>query len=224
MCRSARWRRWRRLYLVLSGASTVSLLAALGAATCRPAWYRPAAVDYSRLAADKRELVGLLDEIGAALNAGRPIEVTLTEEQLNRWIAARDEVWPGLRFELVGLTFPQVNVLDGNRVRVAATARNGPVSVILSAIGRCELADDEIRMRIERVCSGRLPILRDPVLRPLRELVAGSDAMRISMEGDTVRLQNAFRWRNGNRRFRVADFETVRGAVRFRLEPLPDFP
>jgi hypothetical protein len=221
---SSRWRRWWKGYFAFTGLTTGLLLAALGSATCRPDWYQPVNVDYSRLAADKRELVGLLDEIGAALNANRPIEVVLREEQINRWIAARDELWPGLQVELVGLAFPQVNLLENNRIRVAATARNGPVSVILSAVGRCELTDDQVRVRIERVSSGRLPILRDPVLEPLRRAIAESGGPRVSMDGDTITISNAWRWRNGERRFRVADFETARGMVRLRLEPLPGFP
>jgi len=212
------------VYLAFTSVTTGLLLAALGSATCRPGWYRPGTVDYSRLAADKRELVALLDEIGAALNAGRPIEVVLTEEQINCWIAARDELWPGLQVELVGLAFPQVNLLEGDRVRLAATAKNGPVSVILSAIGRCELADDQIRIRIERVCSGRLPILREPVLKPLRQALAETGGQRVTIGGDTVAIWNVWRWRNGDRRFRIGDFETARGRVRLRLEPLADFP
>jgi len=221
---SSRWRRWRKVYFAFTSLTTSLLLVALGSATCRPDWYRPANVDYSRLAVDKRELVGLLDEIGAALNANRPIEVVLTEDQINRWIAARDELWPGLQVELVGLAFPQVNLLENNRIRLAATARNGPVSVILSAVGRCELADDQIRVRIERVSSGRLPILRDPALQPLRQAIAESGGQRVSMDGDIIIISNAWRWRNGERRFRVTDLETARGTVRLRLEPLPSFP
>lgn len=90
--------RWPRL-LLRAAALLVVMLLALGVtlfllATARPRWYQPAAVDETRLAADKRELAEVLDAISVELNAGRPAVVVLDEAQVNRWLVAADSVAP----------------------------------------------------------------------------------------------------------------------------------
>ena len=107
-------RRWRGVLLAVGAGLTGALIAIGCALTCRPTWYEPASIDYARLKADKRELVGLADEIGAALNGRRSIDLELYEDQINRWITARAEIWPDSQTSLEPLRRPQITLLGGN--------------------------------------------------------------------------------------------------------------
>jgi hypothetical protein len=110
---------------------TLIVLVAVGLATCRPEWYAPAAIDRVQLKSDKADFANLLDRIGAALNAGEAIEFEITEHQLNRWLAARGEIWPALRFEVQGLR--GIQIIIGRQAVRWRQAAQGPLEVVLSA-------------------------------------------------------------------------------------------
>ncbi len=212
--------RWLIIYLLLSATTTVIALAVVGAATCRPSWYAPAAIDRSRLNEDKRELARLFDQISAALNADESIEFELPEDRLNRWLVERAELWPGWQVDIEGLTDPQVNLLPGDRIRLAATASRGPVTAILSAVGRFELTPNELLIHVEAVRSGELPVLRSQVLKPLgKSLPRESDGQAL-LAGDTLRIRNEWVWQNGKRPFRVGRLEIRDQTAYVRFDPL----
>ena len=167
-----------------------------------------------------------MDSIGDALNAGQPIDVEVRQDQLNRWIAARDEFGPvlGWQIELEGVSFPQVLLLDENRLRIGATAQTRVTAVVLSAAGRLELTPGGLLVHLESVRAGTLPIPRHSVLRPLPELLETDAGELGSLSGNTIRLRNQWTWPNGKRRFRVARLEVSAGVARLRLEPLPGTP
>ena len=114
-------------------------LAAGAAATCRPSWYRPASIDYSRLERDKHAQLQLENQISAALNKGRSIEIELEQSQVNRWIAGRAELWPGEAPSLAPFARPQVEFLRGRRVRVGALWERSGLAVVLSVTLHVEL-------------------------------------------------------------------------------------
>lgn len=194
--------------------------------TCRPTWYLPATTDHERLKSDKNDLVNLTDRISAALNGERPIEFELKEEQINRWLAARTELEPilGVGVELPGTTGPQVLLRDGNVGRLAATVSRRGVSLVLSADVRPELEDGELRLHIEAVRAGNLPLPRRLALRPLRESFRSANDGGSVMDGHTVRLVNEWRWPNGKRWFRITRLAVSRGVARVTLEPLRGGP
>jgi hypothetical protein len=196
------------------------LMALVGAATCRPSWYRPLAIDHARLKADKRDFVHLVDAIGVALNSGQTIDFELAEEQVNRWLAARGEVWPASGIEVEGLDYPQVNWLGGNRVRVAATVTGRPIELIVSAIARCELVSGQLVIQLEGARCGVLPVPRGRILDPIRQWLSGHPDDSVAVSAGAVSLRNRWVWENGKRPFRLRDLEISDGAARVSLEPL----
>jgi hypothetical protein len=190
----------------------------VGAVTCRPSWYVPATVDPVRLKADKQELVTLVDGIGDALNAGQPFRCELDEAQFNRWLAARDEIWPvvGVEFEIEGASFPQVQFLDGDCVRIGATSTRSPLSVVVSLTLRLEVTEENLLLHMEAVRAGSLPIPRSLVARALQTQEGALDMM----DGTTIRLPNDAVWPNGERRFRIDSLEISAGRASFVLTPL----
>jgi len=229
MVRSPRrsWRvRWRWLIRLSGLSSLVTVVAVVAAATCRPSWYAPAAIDVAQLKTDQKAVVDLWDAIGAALNAGRPIDFELRADQLNRWLAARQELWPELEveIELEGARDPQLQLLDGNRLRIGATAATGAADLVVSATLHLELSGDELRLQVESVRAGVLPIPRDRVLDPVRALLSTEDTARAALVGHTITLRNRWVWRNGERRFRVRELAVSNGLARVSFEPIPNVP
>ena len=212
-------RRWRLLGIASTGLSLLLLLV-VAAATCRPSWYQPQAIDYSRLKTDKQDFAGLVDAIGAALNSGQPIDFELAEEQLNRWLAARAEIWPGLRIQVEGLEYPQVSCLPGNRLRLSATVTGRPIELILSATVSCELAPDQLVMRLEDARCGLLPVPRGRILAPIRQWLAEQPGEGVSLSGHAISLRNRYVWENGKRPFRLRGLQISDRCVRASLEPL----
>lgn len=226
--------RWPALYVICSGALTLIVLVAVGLATCRPEWYAPAAIDRVQLKSDKADFANLLDRIGAALNAGEAIEFEITEDQLNRWLAARGEIWPALRFEVQGLRGIQISLLEGDAVRLAATASQGPLEVVLSVVGHCRIEPSdgepsrtepsEVVIDIQSMRAGKMPIPSGKVLAPLHEAIARSDSRTATMTDQTIRLGNHWIWKNGHRPFRLDRLEITPGLARIRLAPASDDP
>lgn len=216
--------RWRHVALL---AGLVLLLAAVAltwTATRRPAWYQPAAVDPGRLHDDKGALAALMDEIGAALNGGRNLTFELREDQVNRWIAARAEMWPGAPAALGPLSDPQVLFL-GDRIRIAATIAHGGVRTVVSLTGRIKVTPDSLFVECESARLGALPVPREWVAKWAAQMPLVAKHLAIRPGGDrTVSLANEWVWPNGKRRCRLGELQVLNGVARVVLEPLRGGP
>lgn len=201
--------------LLLSGLVGAALLA-----TCRPAWYQPASVNYARLADDKRDLFRWQDAISAALNGGRTIEVELAQDQVNRWLASRGEIWPHLPPDaLAPFDAPQVEFLAGNRVRLAALTAIGGLRGVVSVIGAVEPGADRVRIRWEHVGVGRLAIPRRWVIDAARDTLARVLEEHGSVAEGGIELRNEWIWHQGRPRFSIRELEITSGKARLVLQP-----
>ena len=202
----------------------LTFLGLVATATCRPAWYRPPAIDYEHLKTDKRDFVRLVDAIGTALNAGREIEFELPEEQLNRWIAARTEFWPGWEDKLADFCYPQVSLLTKNRVRIAANVSIGPGEVILWLTGCWELTDEQLLIHLESARSGILPIPSSRFLETIRRSLERWPVASATVSGNTIQIDNDWVWENGKCPFRFRRLDISDGLVSIALEPVRGGP
>ncbi len=207
------------LYVGLSAAALlVLLLVSLGLAlTWRPAWYQPAALDRARLHEDKTALARLQDDISAALNAGREIRVALTEEQVNRWLAARDELWPEALLDAQGVDQPHVSFLDG-AARLAVTLRRGAWGSVAGVVCRPELRGEEIRLHFEHTTLGAVPIASGWVDGLLAGVPATAGVRKPGT--NTITLPREWTWPNGKRPCRLREFKLSAGRLEFVLEPV----
>lgn len=215
-----RRRRIGRVVLIALAILTGLALVLGGLASCRPAWYRPASIDHARLQADQADLVRLADAIGGALNAGEAIEFRLPADQINRWLAARRELFPEVVFPELDrlLARPMVTIEDGALLG-AALVEAGGWPMVLSAALRPRLLGEHIEVELADVRMGRLSapqIAVDEVARALRRAQSPPDT---AMGESRIRLPRRHVWPNGKRRFQVALLELADGAVRVRLEP-----
>lgn len=220
MSKSDKRRRGRRWWWVIGGGLSlgfgVALLLGL-LATSKPRWYEPVAVDYGRLPDDKRALVSLIDEVGIALNQGESYTFELDEAQLNRWLAARDELWPDLDLKLEGFGWPHVSLLDEGRIRIAVLAERGGWPVVVGISFGVAVNEDVIRIQWSDARIGSLSVPDSWVGELLRTLVRrwveGLEA--VSTEG--IVLENGWVWPNGDQSFRIRGFGVGDKRVRVSL-------
>lgn len=198
--------------------SIITIIALGGALTYKPAWYKPAAIDYGKLESDKREVVALGDRISEALNGRKPIEFELTSEQVNRWIAEKDE-WPsGRDVKFTPFERPYVEFLAGGRVRIGALVRQSGLEAVVSFVGIPEVDGDHVVIVVDSLGVGAAPLpwsrIESAIQPKLAELGA-SDRVR---DGRIV-LDNRWTWPNGRRNYRVGSISVNEGVARLRLEP-----
>ncbi len=220
---AARPRRRRRLRLILILLPLVLFAAVLymGAAiTCRPAWYQPLSIDYQRLEDDKRAQHRLENTISAALNDRRPVVIELDEAQVNRWIAARDELWPTEVPSIEPFSHPQVVLESRNRIRLAAQVEHAGTQVVLSAMFHVDLQPDAVVVTWDSVQAGTLPTPRVLLEKAARKVAGYADLPDQAVADGRITLPNEWLWPNGKRPFRITGFTITSGKLRVQLEPL----
>ncbi len=216
----------RRIGVWLRGLGLLAVLLVAGlvglgcAATCRPRWYTPVSVDYTSLPADKQALVALVDGIGDALNAGRPVEVRLEESQVNRWLAARREIemdLSGLPLDL--LERPCVQFLPGGRLRLAWPLEREGWQTVVTIEMRLTLKDGQVLMECTALRLGSLPVPRSWAHRAVTAALAGAE-QPVWLERDgLVRLPGRGVWQNGRRPFTIDRLTIEAGRMAFTLSP-----
>lgn len=214
-----RARRWGRRLLISSIFSVTLLACFYFALTCTPGWYAPPEIDRTRLREDKHTHLEIENSISDKLNRGESVTIELTEEQVNRWIAARDELWPGKVPSLDPLEQPQVNFLEGGRIRVAGLVRQNLLSVVTSIVLRVSADGANLGVEWESLHAGALPAPNALVRRVAESLDDTGDVSPDEIAAGRVDIPNDFTWPNGKRRCRVQSIETGEGVLRVTLKP-----
>lgn len=209
----------RRLVLRTCAAALGALgLVVAGAASWRPSWYRPAAIRYDLLRHDKRALADWSERISQALARGQALDVELTDAQLNRWVAAREEIGPEFAVTWPGqLHDPLIAFLDGQRVRVAARLSLGSWDAVVTCIGALRAREDELELRLHSVRVGALPVPSGWLTGRLGAWAP--EPVRIGRAG-TLHVTNRWRWPGVERRFRIMHLAITAGRLQMRLVPL----
>jgi len=217
--RSGRRLGWRAWAAILCMLFVVLALGLLLAASYRPAWYQPASIDRGLLRQDKAALVELQDQISAALNAGREARFQLRVEQINRWIAARAEIWPDLGLDLPGLDWPRVVLSDGT-IRLGAVVARGGLRAVVALDCRIDVTTDFVRIYHNRGRLGAVPV-------PLSWLTAvfgrfpHADGLAVDKQTGALTVENNWVWPNGRRRCRLRELRVSDGQAEVVLEPWP---
>jgi len=163
-----KWVRW-----AAGSAAVLVLLGALAfvAATSRPTWYRPVTVRPEEYAAIRNELPNFGNDIGMRLEAGQPFTITIPDECLNRWLAARSEIWPGLANALPRHLADPFIVFEPGRIVLAVRYEDAGLSSVLSLAVGLKIDKDRgaIHVRVEDLRAGYLPVPRPLVDGPARK-------------------------------------------------------
>ena len=154
-----RWIRW-----AAGGCLTLVGLAGLVlvAVTSRPGWYQPATVGPEDYPLIRNEIPTFGGAIGTYLERGQPFRITLQDDQVNRWIAARGEIWPGLGDALPReLADPVVSFQPG-RIVLGVRYNSPTFSSVLSLAVNLEMdaARGAVLVKVDRLRAGHLPVPR----------------------------------------------------------------
>ncbi len=207
------------MWLTTSGIVFLATIVAGCSLLRRPAWFSPITIDYERLPEDKRALVESLDSIGVALNAGRAITLTFDEQQLNRWITARSEMPDVATVTIDPLEYPQISLLDGNHIRVAALLPRSGLELIISCVLEITRTDDQVALRISSAKLGSLSMPRAWIRRVIDAPRLARESGALASDKADFAYVNEFIWPNGDVVFTLEELEITAGRIRLKLKP-----
>jgi hypothetical protein len=151
-----KWVRW-----ALLGVGLVVLVAGV---TCWlmfqhiPGWYRPPAIAPAHHQRIRNDWAGSRDSLQQAMLRERPFEFTITQDQLNSWLAIREAIWQLSREWLPPALSEPFILIEKDGLRLAATYRSGSIRTVLSARLRTKLQADGIWVRLDGLDGGSLGI------------------------------------------------------------------
>ncbi len=164
-------RKWVRWAAGIAAALVLLGVLAFVAATSRPTWYRPVTVRPEEYAAIRNELPNFGNDIGTHLEAGQPFTITIPDECLNRWLAARSQIWPGLADALPRHMVDPLICFQPGRVVLAVRYEDSGLSSVLSLAVNLKIdqARGAIHVRVDDLRAGYLPVPRLLVDAPARK-------------------------------------------------------
>lgn len=231
--RKRRWWRWILLAVVLMAAAFVITVWLMFQHV--PSWYRPIAIapgkEAQRVRNDLEYTQGVLTE---SFLRSETFEHVFTQDRVNRWLAAREEIWPESRKWLSkGASDPFV-ALEEQGIRLAATYQQGGVKTVVSAHLEIAHETDGIRVRLLDVATGELSVpdswIRDklaaldangwPAGKTVRYQYGNQPLPPLSGLLEGILLPNEWIWWNGEQPFRIIGLRLDAGALTVEFEPL----
>jgi hypothetical protein len=200
----------------------MSLLALLVvfSATCRPAWYQPAALDYEKLDEDKSAFVQVADQVGRSLAARKPVELAIDEDQLNRWIVARRELPEDFQWDVTGVQHPRIRV-ESDGVRVGCLVERYGVRAVASCLVVVRSDGETLTLEVAETRLGSLPLPGGWIARSLSALTHDRSGQVRKVDSSGIVLLNDWYWPSSKRRFRISRIEPEDGRLRVELTPIP---
>jgi hypothetical protein len=194
----------------------------------KPGWYRPVTADDATVKRAQSSTAELVDSISDRLAVARPLEVTLSDDAVNEWLASLPRLWPeagrAIPREITDLAVR----FDAGVMRIGGHFRSGELQSILNLSLAVEVSDDRsaFSIRLINVRGGSLPVPRVVLAKLFEQLQDAAPPDEYSeirsvdelFEGVTIR--NRFVWPNGDRPCRVSSITTGPGELRVGIEPL----
>lgn len=203
----------------------------------KPAWYRPLEIPREQAQAIRDDFVGTVDHVSEKMNTSgvnKVFEIKLTQDQINAWLAAREQIYPALRqWTPVWLNDPYI-ILEQDGFRVAATAFQKGIKCVVSVNVRAHIQTDGIAIQLTHVAGGSLPMPKSVIEgvitrleRHFRTTTAFSEdnprhevfpTLAELFKGTTIPKQ--WVWKNGDQPFLIQKIQFEPGAVTFAMQPL----
>ncbi|HOW19818.1 MAG TPA: hypothetical protein PLC79_12350 [Phycisphaerae bacterium] len=194
-----------------------------------PAWYAPVQVPAADLQGVKDDLIACNNAFDDRMQAGGVFEFRITQDRLNAWLSAREQMWPAMRKWVPPMMEDPFIGFEPGRVVLAGTVTLGGVRTVLSVRLRLDADDKGLLVRLTEVRAGSLPVPAVLVREPLRQIDAHTRngreaASKFPLAEDLlagVHVPAEFVWWADKRHFRVCGVRVEPGAITFRVEPLP---
>ncbi len=198
------------------------------AAWREPSWYTPPVVPPTQRQQVRNSLIAAEQAFTERLRAGGPPFVYhLHQDDLNRWIAMRREIYPLIDELLPAQLGDPFILFDTNRILVAGRYRLGPIEVVASMEITAAIRDEALVLTASGLRCGSvgLPLglldaeLSRPACRRPGETWPGSPGM----DGDLrsgLRVGTEAWWKNGGIDYRVLEVQVAPGRLSFTIQPL----
>lgn len=197
-----------------------------------PSWYQPALIaphDYQKV---RDDFESAFNEMSASMMASDPFRLVLRDRQLTNWLAMRGEILPEAGNWLPDYLQDPVIRFERGRLLVAGTVTRGGVSTVITLGWTFQVEPKVITARLDLTRTGSLPLPQGLVARTLARIAArGSSgqtpitkgiqlAGRLEQAATGLTIENRFRWKNGDRLFRITGIDSADGALRLNIQPL----
>ncbi len=232
-----RWRRLAKLVgVVVAAMSAVGFMAGWMLFQHIPGWYRPAVVGADEVEAVWGDWLKAVDGLNERMSLARePFEWSVSESQLNRWLAIREAKWPLAREWLPeNFSDPQI-LIQSNGLRLGAVCQRGSLRFVISADLWVGVVNDRIAVRLKRMSAGSLQLPKSWVRQELAALDGGflrrkatkepadehAPLPRLADLPDGVLVPNRWVWWNPKRAFRVTGIRCGSGRISVTFDPEP---
>lgn len=231
--RHAWWKWWKWLVAGIALAAVTFTLVSWMLFQHVPAWYQPVQVPPERVQAVRNDLARVQDQLGERIvNANQPFEIRITQDQINAWIAAREEMWPLSREWLPPEIAEPFVVIQPEGVRLAATFDNGSIQTVLSVLLEIGADEQALHVRVADVRSGSLPVplgwledllRRAGVEQKLTASFGGQGNRKFNLKSifEGAWLPNEGVWWEPERPYRVIGLDLEPGSLTLTIRPLP---
>ena len=204
-----------------------------------PDWYNPPQLTAAEMPAVRASLLGVYQAFTDQLARGGEFEFKLSAGTVNKWIAARADLWPDAgEMTPPWIKEPVVAFID-DRVVIAARYERDDWRAVLSAHFEVVPEGNTLVIRMVKSAAGSLPLpfalISDAVDEHLAD-VFGKDgalpfksgALPTRMERlesvqtllDGWEMENRIYWSNGRRHFRIMELHAENGWLVLKVETL----
>lgn len=190
-----------------------------------PSYYRPPQVGPAEYQLVRDDLEAAYNDLNLAVQGSDAFDYVVEQDQLNRWIATRRQIWPGFqRYLPEKLQQPMVVFQDG-RLVVSGLVPAAGFQSVLSLIFSLRAEPDHLTIRLEGCRIGAMPVPRHALGRFLDRLESSSAlphgaSPQELLEGLTI--PNRFEWRSGGRLIRFEQIDLKPGRLVVRIAPAPN--
>lgn len=224
---SAPRHRQHRPWVIGAAVAGLLLLGLTWALLDSPGWYDPPHVPEAERQAVRNNLISAQQAFTDSLvTEQRPFVYHIYEEDVNRWLAMRREIFPPLDESLPeGVSDPLVR-FAADRIRIAATWRGSGPSVVASIDLVPTFEQDHVSIRADAVRCGRLPApigwlkewLVTSIDRPPDATWPGSPSIQGNLL-DGLRIGAEAWWKNGGRTYRLIGLSVQPGRLDLTIQP-----
>lgn len=214
-------------------AAALLLVVAIGGAVAgwlalrTPEWYRVPHIPETQRQQVRNNLLSAEQAMAEGLRRGQTFEYQLHQDDLNRWLTMRREIYP-LAEEFIPPNWSDPIVrFDTGRITVAGRYSHASWSMIASIDIDVSFKDGEIVLTSGAVRSGSLPLparllgipLDRPVERRAEKTWPGSPPINGDLAGG-VRIGSRAWWKNGGWDYEVKNVSVSPGVLKLAIEPL----
>jgi hypothetical protein len=231
--------RLKRLLITCSAVSVLLLITGWILFQRIPSWYRPVWLGPDDIESVQRDFSRKTEELNSRIGRAAPgaFEWTISDDQVNAWFSAREDMWPDSRNWLPPNMSDVCVRFEPDGIRLAATVSHSRIETVLSAHFAVGIDDGDLRLRLAGVSGGSLPFpafaFRD-LITELDQRISHEDMLKYSYESTELprltdlftemRLPDEWVWWNGTRPFRIVALKLEEGVCTATLEPIVEAP